>query len=237
MFERFPRTTHIYNGVEYNITDVSVAISVLDRFQDPRQFDYYRVGSGEKIESVAFNYYKNVDKTYIIRMTNGIVDPIYDWFMSEEMLVEYCFQKYTPKQYYTQPRKIENLQMDWYKNGLRTAMPEKLDFKLGVMLCFINQPHHYEDKYGNWVQDGHCMTRQMTYTRYDDTITHTGIANHIGYRINTFDDPNCELTPVSNYEFENRLNQEKQVIRLLKPEYIGKFESQYFGLLSQLRQE
>lgn len=243
-FNNFPISTFYYNNTPYNITDLSVVVKILDQFDNPRMYEYYRVGSGEKIEDVSYKYYGNVNKAYLIAMINNIIDPIYDWYMSEEMLMDYCFRKYTKKGFYTPPRKIENLQMDWYrgtdwfKGGMTPSdIPEELDNRLGVMLCAINQIHHYEDNTGEWGDTLMCTTEKRIYSRYDGTNSHDGDISHFGMKIVTVDDPNCSLTPVTNYDYEYRLNQEKQIIRLLKTEFVPNFETQYYGLLSQIRQE
>jgi hypothetical protein len=229
----------------------------MNQFQEPQQFDYYRVASGENIDSIAFNYYGDVDKAYVIAAVNQIIDPIYDWYMSDEMLLEYCFQKYTPKKYYTPPRKIQQLQMEWYKSGVR-LMPELLDNKLGVMLCAINQIHHYINQDGDIIPKKHCVgnklitaehpegvesedcsctASRLEYSRYDGTIVYVGSKDYSGVGRVSYTDTSCRLIPITNYDHERALNQEKQIIRVLKKDYLGKFETNYNGLLYQLRQD
>lgn len=53
-------------------------------------FDDYYIKDNETADSISQRTYGNKDYYWIIFLTNNIIDPLYDWPMSEEMLSSYA---------------------------------------------------------------------------------------------------------------------------------------------------
>jgi hypothetical protein len=54
----------------------------------------YYVQSGETPETIAYRYYKDVTKHWVVMMANKIVNPFYDWPLADEAFVNYITNKY-----------------------------------------------------------------------------------------------------------------------------------------------
>lgn len=91
-FDKFPK-------VKYNnkiVRDITKRTKFVDDLRsNPYVFLPYTVEEGEKPEDVAFYYYGSVEYTWIINMANNIIDPYYDWIMSEKNFQNYLIKKYS----------------------------------------------------------------------------------------------------------------------------------------------
>lgn len=54
----------------------------------------YFVNDGETPESIAFRYYKDVTKHWLVMLANKIVDPQYDWPLPYTAFINYIIAKY-----------------------------------------------------------------------------------------------------------------------------------------------
>lgn len=77
------------------IQDIARRITLSDELKNNNSlFDLYDVQDGETPEIVADKFYKNSQYHWVILLTNDIVDPRYEWPLSQNNLVEYCKTKY-----------------------------------------------------------------------------------------------------------------------------------------------
>jgi hypothetical protein len=65
-----------------------------DIFLSDTTFYTYEVKDGEKPSIVAFNYYGSVDFTWLVLLSNQIIDPYFEWVMSNEEFDLYLAKKY-----------------------------------------------------------------------------------------------------------------------------------------------
>lgn len=143
------------------VTDItSRAYSSKEIRENMFLYDYYDVQEGETPEIIADKLYNEPTLHWVILICNDIIDPVYDWVMTQDALLRHVIDTYGE----------EN----------------------------INNTHHYEDENGNWV----------------------------GY-----DHPNAAR--LTNYEYEEQVNEEKRTIKILQPIYINSFVNDAQIKLSQ----
>lgn len=56
-------------------------------------YEYY-LNDGDTPETVAYRYYKDITKHWVVMMANKIVDPQYDWPLSYQSFITYINKKY-----------------------------------------------------------------------------------------------------------------------------------------------
>ena len=90
-FTNFP--TVDYKGKEVrNITNRSKIRD--DVLADPFIYLPYTIIGGEKPENIAELYYGSVDDTWLVLLANNMLDPYYDWPLSDEEFDQYFIDKY-----------------------------------------------------------------------------------------------------------------------------------------------
>lgn len=61
---------------------------------NPYLFMPYTVKEGERAEDIANAYYGSVDYVWLVWLANNIIDPYYQWPLSEEQFNQYMIEKY-----------------------------------------------------------------------------------------------------------------------------------------------
>lgn len=156
-FEMFPSMLYtLDNGVSAQvIQDILRRVQLSDELKSNGSFfDLYDVKDGETPEMVASRWYGNPQYHWIILLANEIIDPRFDWPMSQVNLIEYCKDKYTSSNIYL--------------------------------------THHYVDADG-----------------YEVNMNATG------------------ATPVSNFQYEDEINESKRRIKILKAEIVSELVSNF----------
>lgn len=153
-FDKFPTTIYSFDGKNATlITDFMRRVAIPKAVKENLAlYEKYDIQDGDTPEIVADKIYRNPQLHWIILLVNEIIDPRYDWCMSQEDLNTFVASKYG----------------DVY----------------GV--------HHYEDEYGYTVD-----------------------SDYLG------------AYPVSNFEYEDRKNEERRSIRILSPQFVTAFIQQF----------
>jgi hypothetical protein len=90
-FNTFPVT--IYNNVL--VRNIIARVKVFERAKRLNTIFYqYRVKDGERPDMIAHDYYGNSNYFWIIYLVNDIVDPYFDWPMSQRTFDRYIVEKY-----------------------------------------------------------------------------------------------------------------------------------------------
>lgn len=63
-------------------------------FQSASNFYPYIVEEGERIDVVAYNYYGDSNLVWLIMMSNDLIDPYYDWYLTTNQFESYIKKKY-----------------------------------------------------------------------------------------------------------------------------------------------
>lgn len=90
-FKKFPKVRYIDQDV------VNILTSILPKYspiQDTTLFFYHSLTDGERPEDVSFKYYGTTEHHWLILILNNIIDPYYDWLLTQQELETYVKEKY-----------------------------------------------------------------------------------------------------------------------------------------------
>ena len=162
-FEAFPLMLYtLDDGSSAQVVPDIIRRTILsDELKDNNSlFDLYDITEGETPELVSYKMYRDSQYHWIILMTNDMVDPRFDWPLTQVNLVNYCKSKYGEANVYA--------------------------------------THHY--------------------------------INSSGYEVNSTD---VEATSVSNFAYEEGINENKRRIKILKPEVVSELVSNFDALIKR----
>lgn len=90
-FKNFPLV--FYNDIK--LRNIMLKTNIIkDVFLSDTSFYTYQVKDGEKPSMIAFDYYGSVDFTWLVILSNQIIDPYFEWIMSNEEFDSYLTKKY-----------------------------------------------------------------------------------------------------------------------------------------------
>ena len=82
----------------------------------------YEVPYGQRPDTISYDYYKNSYYDWLIYMSNGIVDPYYDWYLTNDTFESYIIDKYN-----SVANAIETVmyyQVNWFGDDRRLSASE-----------------------------------------------------------------------------------------------------------------
>lgn len=107
-FDKFPIITYSNNS----IVDVTKRVTLLDRVsRNPYIFYPFELSGQERADQLSNRYYRDSYKSWLIYLANKIQDPYYEWYLSEDELVEFVEKKYGSL--YKAQSKIKFYRNDW----------------------------------------------------------------------------------------------------------------------------
>ena len=112
-FEKFPVIEYAGNMA----VDLTVRTTLMDVVsQNPYIYYPYQLSDSERAEQFSYRYYDDSYKSWIIYLTNKIVDPYHEWYLSQEQFNEFITKKYNlPVE--TLIRKVKFYRTNWETNG------------------------------------------------------------------------------------------------------------------------
>jgi len=109
-FENFPRIAYTLdnNESEQVIQDIFKRAILSKEFQDNNSyFETYEVLGGETPEQLSFRFYGTPDLHWLILLTNNIIDPRFEWPLSQDNLIKQTQSKYgTERDVFTTNRAV-----------------------------------------------------------------------------------------------------------------------------------
>lgn len=107
-FDKFPTITYSNS----NVVDITRRVTLLEKVsRNPYIFYPYTIESQERPDQLSNRYYNDSYKSWLIYHANKILDPYYEWYMSDEELNEFCETKYGSL--YKAQNKIKFYRNDW----------------------------------------------------------------------------------------------------------------------------
>lgn len=83
------------NGNLIILTNILTRAKLLDELQNnPMLFYTYAIQDGDTPEIVASKYYDDPNRFWLVTYSNQILDPVWDWPMTYQQLLEYIDNKY-----------------------------------------------------------------------------------------------------------------------------------------------
>lgn len=90
-FDKFPIITYANNQV----VDITKRVAILESIsKNPYVFYPYEITYDERADQFASRYYEDSYKSWIIYLTNKIIDPYYEWYLSQNQFQEFLSLKY-----------------------------------------------------------------------------------------------------------------------------------------------
>lgn len=96
-FRPFPLTLYDLkkNGKPTLLTNITSRFKLVEAFQRQEAVYYdYSVKDGERADTIAFKYYGDASLDWVIYLTNDIIDPEFDWPLSNRALNNFITKKY-----------------------------------------------------------------------------------------------------------------------------------------------
>lgn len=107
-FDKFPIITY----ANTQVVDITRRTVLLDKVsRNPYLYYPYEIVESERADQFSFRYYQDPFQSWIVYLTNKIVDPYYEWYMSERQLQEFCDKKYDSA--YVAQQKVKLYRNDW----------------------------------------------------------------------------------------------------------------------------
>ena len=167
-------------------------------------FYKYDIREGDTPESIAYNYYDDVYKYWIVLYSNNILDPQADWPKTSSQFQLYLEDKYKTEANGSPVIAYTMSTIHHYEKIISTS--DNVNFENKVVTVWID-----EDTYDSLL----ASTTQRTFS--SGTVVTQQISK----------------SAVSIYTYENQLNENKRQINLLKESYISDIETRFKNLMNQ----
>lgn len=105
-----------YPQIKYGnhiLTNITKRVKILENLEtDPMVYSPYTIADGEKPEDIALFYYGSVAHTWLVYLSNKIVDPYHDWILSHQ-----DFEKYLMDKYANESKKFDYDIIEWARTA------------------------------------------------------------------------------------------------------------------------
>jgi hypothetical protein len=216
-FNKIPSIiTKDYNGNTITLKNILTRATLLPKLEtNPLLFYTYTSQDGDTPESVAYKYYDDQYRYWIVLYGNGSLDPQFDWPLSSRQFGDYIISKYTNDA-------ANSLNIS--ANTVSTSQ---------VLYYTQSTVHHYEKSIAT--TDNTTKTQSVKTIEIDGDTANSVISGKttISFSDGSSATQSISVNSVSIYEYENTLNENKRNIKLINKSYVGSMESQFESLMSK----
>jgi len=231
-FQEFPTILYNLQSDAFSgklCTNITVRSTFLREIQENLIIAYdYQTKDSDKPEFIAYKLYDDVYRHWMVLLNNDILNPYYDYPLTEPNLAKYIMNKYdiTFAQMFTQVHHYEKvITKQYYETGaLSKTTVEKTELNDKVVTL-------------SYDEDGKETVTLATRTDLPDTANgfYTLPITAEGFE-ETFEDNSRVVVSVKHdaitvYDYELSLNDEKRQIRLIDKSYMGQIESEFRALM------
>jgi len=194
---------------------MSRAVLMAQTQSDALMLYNYSVQDGDTPETVAYKYYGNVDRYWIVLHGNQSLDPQWDWPLTSQQFQKYIIGKYKQAT----------------ANSLNIPVNTVNDSQV---LSYTTATVKYLEKIiiikDNTTQTKSAKTIRVNLLNYNAITPSEKIIN--------FPDGSSATRSITKriisvYNYENNLNESKRNIRLINASYVGSLELQLQALMSK----
>ena len=166
-----------------------------DIFQDLAVFTKYEINGDDRPDNVAFDFYGDSQLDWLVLVCNNIINIQSEWPMSQKSFDNYLLNKYA------QSGDSETDTYDRIYNGVHHYETKQIKNTNDVEILAegLTASPEYTLTYYDWLVGGY-----VTLSKSDDEIYNTSL-----------------LTQITNYQYEEKIENDKRNIFLLKPLYIS----------------
>ena len=152
-FKQFPKIN--YNNNE--IVDITKRVTLLDRVsRNPYVYYPFEINSNERADQISNSYYNDSFKSWLLYLTNKIIDPYYEWYLKETEFNEFVEKKYGS--IFEAQQKIKYYRNNWEIadnisksefDALPATMKRYWDPNYGINYSIIDYKRKREDWYSS----------------------------------------------------------------------------------------
>jgi len=205
--------------VDYiNIKDYFHLLKVRDDISPTKSiYQPYTVKNGERPDQISYNLYGDEQYYWVILLINDIVDYYSDWPLSQYELDEYVIKKYKSLYAANEVRHYETLEIkDLDGNIIVPGRGLPVIDRGGRGNIGLKVPGNFEVSYPDRPDSDVYITRR----------------GHVGI--------NSACYPVTYYQHEYDLNEDKSQINILQSKYLSDFVREhdlYFGTIERMQSQ
>lgn len=192
------------NNNSYLLKNILIRTKLVSELsRNPMIFYKYSIQESDTPESIAYKYYGDQYRYWLIFMANEIMDPQWDWPLTSRQFLAYLKDKYA-----TDAGGVANV----------------LSYTQGTV-------HHYEKvitTLDNVTQTTAIKSVVVDFDTYNLIQTQTKTKSFSGGATVTH---TTSKNAVSIYDYENELNESKREINLINSSYVSGLESQFENLV------
>ena len=166
-----------------------------DIFQDLAVFTKYEINGDDRPDNVAFDFYGDSQLDWLVLVCNNIINIQSEWPMSQKSFDNYLLNKYA------QSGDSETDTYDRVYNGVHHYETKQIKNTNDVEILAegLTASPEYTLSYYDWLVDGYVTLSKADNEEYNTSL----------------------LTPITNYEYEAKIEDDKRNIFLLKPIYVS----------------
>ena len=166
-----------------------------DIFQDLAVFTKYEISNDDRPDNVAFDFYGDSNLDWLVLLCNNIINIQSEWPMSQKSFDNYLISKYT------ESGDSDTDTYDRIYNGVHHYETKQIKNSNDVEILAegLTASPEYTLTYYDWLVSGY-----VTLSKADDEIYNTSL-----------------LTQITNYQYEEKIENDKRNIFLLKPLYVS----------------
>jgi hypothetical protein len=214
-FNYFPQTLYSSNtktsGLDV-ITNITARFSFEQSLKENISTFYkYDLQEGDTPEIVAAKFYDNPERHWIVLMFNDIFDPQYDWPLQYSTFINYVDEKYSANNY-ADTANTSVTGLSWAMNVSNVQAYFKVVTRTNSDNISITEKIQIDAN--TWANVAASSTN---YTLQDNSI----ITQKVTKETQTY------------YEYEEKLNESKRSIKLLKPEFVAAVEKEFKKVIKQ----
>lgn len=231
-FSKFPRyLTNAGDRKNIIVTDFFRRIRLGNTFEEYSVFLLpYLVGDGETPEMVANKFYNNPLYHWVILMVNNIVDPRTEWIMPDKQLYHMIFEKYDFT--ITVPDTLLFSINDEVTSSNGGTFIVTDVSSTSIQLHSVKGPVNLatSDFLNNETQNIQLITI-VEVTDPTEDIHHyldSETSLIIDYDVN-----NPNLVSITNYQYEQEVNENKRVVRVLDAKYLDQFVRDFENIINR----
>lgn len=231
--DSFPRIDYSIGeekNITENVTNIFRRYAILrDIISNTTAYVLYEVEDGDTPEILAEKFYNDAGAGWIIMYANKIIDPQFDWPLSENNFRKYIIEKYgsvaaAQTSYHHYEKIVETTVGD--QTYTRTYLVNKERLTENA----LDVPYTYYTPYSNnyfLTADTSLITTDNVYFTVDHSnhFSHddTSLPEYYSYDAHDINDTTVYMNTygkaVSNYDYELQMNDNKRYIKVIKSQY------------------
>lgn len=175
------------------VTNITSRVDILREIKNnPNAYNVYSVNNGDTPEILADRFYDDVTKHWVILMMNDIIDPHFDWALNDRSFIKYMNLKYEQ-------------QSGSKTGGIRWSQTEPYAYFKLIKKENVSVGSFSEETVPVGLEEFNTLVPSVdVYTLSDGNIVRIIVSKFIE----------------TVYEHETTINDNKKIIKVLRPEFL-----------------